>query len=497
MKLHSLTLSEIKNCLVQNGMNLAENDAENFINSCFAECDTQNEKGEECKEGDGLLSREEKASFFVKLYAKFNDGVRSLTGLFENIDEDAGIVYEEYNIHGNGADIMFANEDGDIETTRTYTTNGDLESIRNRSYVHGIYDCVSYYTDGPHKGRISRANGYKYEYYDNGNVKSEINSSVFPAEETFYREDGTIISKTYFEDEKYISERYHTNGELGVREITSFGELKRGMTAEEANLGMKGYLSERIIYKDNEIFLDVKYDTKGKVIDYIKNLPENELDFDENLLNGVFDADFTQGSTGVCYLAAGVKSLIQTNAGRTLLNNALNYDKETGIGTVNFSGLGKNYAFTKEEIKQAMSRLGTGDPDFTLLCLGYEKYREENNLRVDGGHAEELLIALRGAGAKTNYDLDLNRRYPIDDNMLADVNEAVNSGQGFAACGTYPSLPASGTDKGLLAGHDYYIKQMNSNVITVSDALAKKDIELSFEEFKQYFGIVEYDKVDR
>ncbi len=320
----------------------------------------------------------------------------------------------------------------------------------------------------------------KRTFYPNGEPKSETFSD---GSTVTYSTDGKIIQKTYNKYDKKTDKNKKI--ELLYRDD---GSLKqKGIYSDD------GHLEQRSVYKNDKILLTVKYDEEGKVIDTIKNLPRGEIDFNEDLLNGEFDADFSQGVSGVCYLASGVKGLMQTEEGRELLKEALSYDESEGVGTVNFKGLDKSYSFTKAEIKKGMTRLGTGDPDFTLLCLGYEKYREEQGKQVDLGHATDLLDALGARNSFVNYDTLFGKVYRINNEMLNDFKTVMKSGHGFACAGTWPELPKEATDKELHAGHDYYIKQINNDgTITVSDVLVKKDIVLKENEFKEYFGILEF-----
>lgn len=513
METNSLKLSDIKAYLIQKGVNLSENGAEDFINSCFVECDTKNEAGEECEGGDKLLTKTEKALFLQKVEQKFFDIFDYCIDLFKEKFDDGTIREYLINYSTHFTDIITENKNQKLITKESVDDNGNIHYIEidngnekikkyyeqgvlktivieSNEFIEGLGNAVTvwreYEANGESVGRLKCEKFWNegvtssINYDKNGNIISKKENGIC----TNYYSDGTISEKVYKNDlGQEIKERYHKDGALGVKEVydrLSFTEK---------------YLSNRTIYKNGEVFLDISFDKDNRIIDYKKHLPDGEIDFDENLLNGELDGDFTQGQTGVCYLASAAKSLLQTNNGKALLNEALSYDKERGIGVIKFAGLSKEYSFTKDEIKDAMSRLGTGDPDFTLLCLGYEKFREENGKRVDSGYANELLAALRGKGGQTNYDLDSDTRYEIDDSMILKLANTMKSDNGFGTCGTYKNLPSEATEKGLIAGHDYFIKQMGDNVIIVSDAAVKKDIELSLEEFKQYFGILEFDTI--
>lgn len=431
MDTNRIKLSDIKAYLINQGIDISQNNTEEFINSCFAESDTKNEQGQIVDGGDGFLSEIELGVFLKKVSDNLSD-------VYGNLLEFA---YENtkkfYEINRNGFNIS--------KNTEEYGRNFDKEGNEIR------------------------------------NIREE--KIFFP--------DGTLSSRICYDFDKniMIKERYHKDGTLGLKEVYFNADVYNDIESSQDK-----YLSERIIYKNNEIFLNVKYDKNGAITDTTKNLPEGEIDFNEELLNGEFDADFTQGQSGVCYLASGVKSLLMTEKGRALLKNVLKYDKENGLGYVTFDGFKKEYTFTKQEINESMTRLGTGDPDFTLLCLGYEKYREENGKRVDGGRALELLTAIGINSGISNYNLETNQCTRINDFLIASLQYKMRSGDTFATAGTFPNLPNKALEKGLLPQHDYYIKNTDfkSALIIVSDAAVKKDITLTEEEFKEWFGIFEY-----
>lgn len=478
MNQNSIKLTDIKVYLAQQGVNINENNAEEFINSCFEECDTKDEAGKDCDGGDKLLSGDEKDSFFIKLAAKFEKIAKSLAELFKERNDSEGFTRKMYSIYNGDVRIKTKDSVGSPHNQKIYDKEGNLKSTKE-NYVE-----TQYYTEGNNKGRIKSQDGAEYDYYENGQVKSKKQYG----EETTYYPNGNKKSEEYMDDEKHqlIQKRYREDGSLGV--ITKYNIVSKGFLD-------LSYMSQRTIYKNDKIFSDTKYDDAGKITNYTKNLPEGKIDFDENLLNGKIDGDFSQGQSGVCYIATSVKSLLQSKNGIEILNKTIIYDSKNQKGTVKFAGLDKEYTFTKDEIMQAMTRLGTGDPDFTLLCLGYEKYREENKMIVDGGTGGEFLFALKGNYPNTNYDKTNRKTKSIDDEMMLNFQKAMESHQCFSAFGTLSELPETATQKGLHPNHEYFAKDFKNGKFVVSDAAFQQDIEISPEEFKEYFGNLAFDKL--
>ena len=427
------------------------------------------------------------------------------------------------------------NENGDVILEEEYYSQTPFGKKESREFDSSSREpvSVSFYKNGEDEAyfKTSYDNGYKTEmtlldgepeetkvYRPDGSVKQHIKPITEPNgetkyESTIYRADGTIFSKgSYMEpyaiistDEysydfdgktvlarKYIgedsliyAESYNNDGSVRVREIY-------GTTGSR--------LKERVIYdKNGEIFLHTKYGTEGEITEYYKN--SNSVankPFEEKLLNGQIDTSFKQGKAATCYVASAVKSLLLTEKGKEILKNCIKYDDTNNTSTISFKGVDKEYTFTKEEIAQAMGRLGTGDPDFTAFLLGYEQYRtEELGRTVDGGTAIEVTQVLTGQECDSNIMFG-SPMFAITDEILDALQTKMETGDMLINAGTPPrdvdtEFSENDNKMGLANSHAYCIKQITSDSVYLIEPTTDKEIKISrelfLEKFASYFAV--------
>ena len=92
--------------------------------------------------------------------------------------------------------------------------------------------------------------------------------------------------------------------------------------------------------------------------------------------NGKIDIDSEQGSTGDCWLLAGLISMYKKPQGKELLESLLKVNEQTGDLIVTLKGVNKKYTITVEEI-DAASYLSGGDGDIRAIELAFDKYIRE------------------------------------------------------------------------------------------------------------------------
>jgi len=300
---------------------------------------------------------------------------------------------------------------------------------------------------------------YKYEGYNlkstnllwpDGSIKESFERvGDYLVKNTVYRKDGTIYSVevrktnssnmkedsfTKYYDQFLVSEiKYHKDGITPKTEITYDDETNE-YTEYRYNKGQIWsilHFDKSMKMKDHIISggdalkqaseMSIEYDENGQITCYEKRLQDNESDFNEEALNGEFDVPPKQGALGTCYIASPSIALTLTNSGLNILNNAVDYDKTTGIGTVTFQGIGKTYQFTKEEISNAMTRLGYDEPDYVIVALGYEMLKLENGTCVEGGNHKEFLEAILPPDITCDFVGNLFWDYSFVNNVLDEL----------------------------------------------------------------------------
>ena len=120
--------------------------------------------------------------------------------------------------------------------------------------------------------------------------------------------------------------------------------------------------------------------------------------------NGKIDEDFSQNTTGDCWLLAGLISSIRKPAGKKMLENLLTVDNEKKQVTVNLKGVNKEYVISFDEIV-ASNHLVFGDGDIRAIEIAVDRYLKEeaylgNETHVDinGNWCKTVFRALFGNG---------------------------------------------------------------------------------------------------
>lgn len=100
--------------------------------------------------------------------------------------------------------------------------------------------------------------------------------------------------------------------------------------------------------------------------------------------NGKLDSSIQQGSTGDCWLVAGLYSISLNPEGAKYLESLVKKDETTGNYTVTLNPNGNPYpiSITPDEIKNA-SHLSSGDGDMRIWELAFDKYFKEQAYNSD------------------------------------------------------------------------------------------------------------------
>ena len=350
-----------------------------------------------------------------------------------------------------------------VESTET-RKNGTIKST-TKQLENGDFEVVVYRENGS----VYSKSIYK-DFYQ-----------VFLMDEVRYDEDGNIANKIYRNEEGQMVNEGYKDGKIYLKDQTD------GMSVTQ--------LEERTVYnKDGSIYIHTKYASDGSITESQKNKRTDDPDYDkfykENL-DGDFDDGFVQGMSGSCYFVSTIQSLLNTEKGREVLKNSIDYDKEKGLVTIKFLGAEKEYTFSEQEIQEATGRLSSGDPDFAALSLGYEKYRAEAQGKViDGGFPTEVMKALTGDEGTSNIIFGV--AMPIDKKMLDTMAKNLLTGNHAMVVNTVESsvdTEFSKEDKalGLENSHAYSLKDIDDDFVYVTNPSTQKTIKLSREKFLESF----------
>ena len=399
--------------------------------------------------------------------AKFND----MEGL--EVEQNVQTNTPEKSSDDKNKIIVEKSSDGLSETK--YKGDEPLEYIEKRK-------------DGSTKWTIKQLENGNFQstlYRKDGSIYSQGEYldfyEVCKLNEKRYDQDGVLVQKSYNNGSNLVHERYK-NGILRVQEITDpMGESR---------------VFERTIYnKDGSIYIHLKYDINGNVVENIKNVFKDKPGFDnfnKKNLDGDIDDGFEQGMSGSCYFVSTVQSFLNTEKGRDILRKSISYDSENQTATIKFLGVNKEYQFKDEEIKKAMGRLSTGDPDFAALLLGYEQYRTENlGKSIDGGFGNEVMKALYGEEGESNV-LFGSMVIPIDKATVDDMQNKLQKGNFAITVHTPPvsvdtEFSKKDNEMGLINTHAYSLKSIDDDNVYVINPSDQKIIKLSREKFIQTF----------
>jgi len=365
------------------------------------------------------------------------------------------------------------------KTERTYDENSKILTIKefdkdNKIVEETIWNQEEY----TYHQTIYRSDGSIYEESEFDNIKNPNYTSIIS-----YSRDGRITQRLSFDRENgyYINKNYDSDGSVFCEE----------------NLDLDQRLRKRTIYNtDGSIYLFVEYDNKGKIVNYEKYTNKDNVHhdkFDPRLLDGNIDKNFTQGYTGICYLAATVRGMLETEQGKLLLNETVvNYDEETSTHNITLPGANKVYQFSKEETIKAMGRIGTTDPDFTAFALAWEQYITETESRSsDFGHTTGVMKALTGKNTQSNFmggfcvgidNNDINRF----ERLIADKKAFITVSTPPESVYTEPTIEER--RKGIKNNHLYTVLAIDENNITLFDPTSGEKTFTREEFIENFYG---------
>lgn len=421
-------------------------------------------------------------------------------------------------------------ENGSIWAVYNGSNNVSAEQRYNKNEVI-IYDKK---TNEP-KIKIQKdenGNEYKYigrnldflesisTYWPNGNIKEVYEYRRLGTAKTVYRQDGTI----YSEEERQIDlidlytlesfNKASINSLIKYEKdgITPKSQLIYDFDTDEYTLyrysnGRLGYvahyddsmkMTDSFIIDSNKYGdLSVEYEN-GKVVCCEKNLPDGVDDFNEAALNGEYDIPLKQGATATCYISAPCIALSLTPTGLSYLNQSVDYDEETGMGTSKFQRLGKEYTFSKEEIANAMSRLGLDEPDYVLSVLGYEKIKNENNNNVGNGKIYEYLKAILPPEIGVHAWQGVIMRAHLEEGLLYNLKEhdyVIVAATGPETVDTEWS-DEKNKEKHFIPCHGYAVKEITPTRVIVIEPNSHTENEYTMDEFLEKFSQIAWAKLN-
>ncbi len=192
-----------------------------------------------------------------------------------------------------------------------------------------------------------------------------------------------------------------------------------------------------------------------------------------NMVNvdGYID-DFSQGSTGDCWLLSAIKALSSSMAGRAIINNQIEWAEDYSSVTVYFAGIDKYIIVTAEEIIEAKmeGRLSSGDEDVLVLELAMQKVYGD----IEGDY-ESTFWSRFIKNVNIQTDKKVNGNSDKLRNWLNVLLKNKQNGKNFAACFNLKSngdascscICADGSTYSYTGGaHAFAITDITSNSVT-------------------------------
>lgn len=371
-----------------------------------------------------------------------------------------------------------------------------------------------------------------YKYYTNGNVDKAIykNDKIID-----YRKDGTRFSLETtdpFRQKEIIY--YNQQGRMTNRSISGKNSLTELTYDDNENLlkhlCMNDEAGWQKIYNNGEMVLETFYDGKGRVLKYVDNYfekkgedivvngylssrtvhrgePYNVL-YKESPIDGKITSSVRQGTTGTCYAAGIINSLVRIPAGIQLLDKVLPSDLDRSKCVVDFRGLNVSYTIPERVVSHHMSRLGRRDADYAGMIMAYEKFREsdmlydeniklpecfykdnrgEGDRRVDSGTPKEFFYALSGQLMDESGD-------KITDSDIMKARRCLETGRGIVNAGTIlkenknDEIPLVDRSFGVMPKHNVSIVAINDRNVTIYDSVSEKETSYPISKFKKYFS---------
>ncbi len=457
------------------------------------------------EKSDIIFANEETKKIATPLFTfldKYCDGKQKWTSalsdtvkmFINHFNESLANYDKDSNVENSEQGVIVTDKNGKIKFSAFLNNDNKLRQIQSHP-IDGISTNVSFDYDN------NILSGYQSETtkFDRINESEDILDHT----SANFREDGTIINKT----SKYPIVNGSPN-EILVEEKFKDNYCYQNMYEIKHNNGFNEdkEIRSKVVYDSeyNEL-IRTDYENK-KVVNFVDNR-KNKPDFDKTKLNGKFDNPIKQGASGVCYIVGIVNSMILSKNNNNLedLNDCVSYDKEKGIGTVTFKGLNKTYSFPASEIEKHMTRLGTEDPDFPLLALGYEQFLLENDGDNTEAHAknEEQFLGMINlsklpsksktidGGSPSDFYFAITGKEMIQEKLTEEsfnkAKDSLNNGGVVNAC-----TVSSDINDEIANNHNYSVLNIDDKNVTLYEPNEGKKIICSIEKFKQRFAGIFY-----
>lgn len=447
------------------------------------------------KYSDGKQKWTSALSDTVKMFIKhFNESL-------ENYDKDNNVENSEQGVivtDKNGKIKFVVNLDYNKNLRQVhYSTSDGKSGNMNIQYNNNI---LKSYTDNTRDFEENTAADFR----EDGTILKKYHSAKNIKEESNYDESGKLTLNTKENEKTFIKERFE--GDNSCKE--TYDIKYYGFHKEKE-------ITSRVIYdSENNELIRTDYENK-KVVNFTDNRKqENKPVFDRKKLNGKFDNPVKQGLSGVCYIVGIANSMILSNNKDNLkaLNDCVSYDKKKGIGTVTFKGLNKTYSFPASEIEKHMARLGTEDPDFPLLALGYEQFLLEDdgdnidhdieaqakNAKNEGQRQGVKMLSEMAPKSKTidggspsDFYFAITGKEMIQEKLTEEsfnkAKDSLNNGGVVNAC-----TVSSDINDEIANNHNYSVLNIDDKNVTLYEPNVGKKIICSIEKFKQRFAGIFY-----
>ena len=165
-----------------------------------------------------------------------------------------------------------------------------------------------------------------------------------------------------------------------------------------------------------------------RFIDRLESSSPNE---NNDVANGDIDKEFFQGSTGDCWLLAGIRSVISRPEGFDALNNMISVDGDGNV-TVELRGVGKSYTIPADLISKS-NYLSTGDADVRAIEIAIDTYLKEQAYLHGEKDRRDDVTDIWGGKATSFYELffgnaKIKNNIDISDYDFNDKNKVFTFG---------------------------------------------------------------------
>lgn len=346
-----------------------------------------------------------------------------LDNLFNLIDTDFdGNITPEESLGAASADTP-----EDAEKLDTKFTAKDLQEIY--ANVTAVDEAEVEETEKSKIYKFKDGSKTEVEYDSDGNVLKSVTEKT--------NKDGKVTKSVYDAAGKLVE----VQGDGGEKQnIQQEDDLKIKNVTDEQGRIIKTVVEGKKVSQNKTV--DIQYSKDGSktvTTDTVGRTVVEKFDKDGNLVNkqqnfkyegdlggldGIIDNTY-QGSTGDCWLLAGVNAVAQTPAGKKILEDAIQIHEDGNV-TITLKGVDRSYTYTPEQIlsyeyASSPSATATGDYDMNLIEMAVTDYRKEllakpenerpramkqANARspLNGGTGEEIINYLTGKKGFTTAD---------------------------------------------------------------------------------------------